>query len=104
MKVRNLTVNSSITVLVSLSDHLINLVICQLLTDGGHNMTKLSSGNETIVVAVKDLCRNIGQHISAKIERYAGPQSRTLKASLISSSESVSFIFLAIIVKNSASR
>lgn len=50
-----LTVNSSITILVSLSDHLINLVICQLLSNGCHDVTELSSGDEAIVITVKDL-------------------------------------------------
>lgn len=49
------TVNTSITVLVSLPDHLINLIVCELLTDRGHNVSQLSSGNEAIVVTVEYL-------------------------------------------------
>jgi len=48
-------VDSAIAVLVSLSDHLINLIISELLADGGHDMSKLSSRNETVVVTVEHL-------------------------------------------------
>jgi hypothetical protein len=89
------TVNSSITILISLSDHLINLIIRQLLTDGCHNMTELSSRDEAVVVTVENLFP------SAPGCRPASLRQLTLNASLISSSESVSFIFLAIMVRNS---
>jgi hypothetical protein len=49
------TVNSSITILISLPNHLINLIICQLLTNGCHDMTELSGGDETIIVTIEDL-------------------------------------------------
>lgn len=52
---KQLTVDSAIAVLVSLSDHLINLIISELLADGGHDMSKLSSRNETVVVTVEHL-------------------------------------------------
>jgi hypothetical protein len=48
-------VDSAITVLVSLPDHLINLVIGELLTDGGHDMSEFSSGNEAVVITVENL-------------------------------------------------
>jgi hypothetical protein len=56
-----LTVNSSITILIGLSDHLINLIIRQLLTNGCHDMTKLSSRDEAVIVTIEDLSRN-SQH------------------------------------------
>jgi len=49
------TVDSAITILISLSDHLINLIICQLLTNGCHDMTELSSGDESVVITIEDL-------------------------------------------------
>jgi hypothetical protein len=49
------TVDSSITILISLSDHLINLIICQLLANGCHDMTELSSRNESVVITIEDL-------------------------------------------------
>src|SRR5690242_14493998 len=52
---RSPTVNATITVLVSLPDHLVDLVVSELLADGGHDVTQLSSGDEAVVVAVKDL-------------------------------------------------
>ena len=52
---RRLTINAAITVLVSLPDHLIDLVVGQLLANGGHDVAQLSGGNEAVVVTVKDL-------------------------------------------------
>lgn len=52
---KELTVDSAITILVSLSDHLINLVIGELLADGGHDVSEFGSGNEAVVIAVEDL-------------------------------------------------
>jgi hypothetical protein len=49
------TINSSITILISLSNHFINLIICQLLTNRCHDMAELGGGDETIVVTIKDL-------------------------------------------------
>lgn len=49
------TVDTAITVLVSFTDHLVHLVVGQLLADGGHDMTQLSGGDETVVVAVEHL-------------------------------------------------
>jgi hypothetical protein len=61
-----------------------------------HDVLELGSGNVTIVVLVKDL-------LVSSLPTYDGEkEGRTLKASLISSSESVSCIFLAIRVMNSA--
>jgi hypothetical protein len=51
------TVDSPVTVLVSLSNHLIHLVVSQLLANGCHDMAKLSSGDKTVVVTIKDLWR-----------------------------------------------
>ncbi|KAI6776161.1 hypothetical protein HG530_000106 [Fusarium avenaceum] len=50
-----LTVDSAITVLVSLSNHLINLIIGELLADRGHDVSEFSSGNETVVITIENL-------------------------------------------------
>jgi hypothetical protein len=52
-----LTVNTPIAVLVGLADHLIDLVVSQLLADRGHDVAQLGRRDETVVVAVKDLRR-----------------------------------------------
>lgn len=52
-----LTVNASIAVLIGLANHLVNLVVGKLLTNGGHDVTQLGGGDEAVVVAVKDLFR-----------------------------------------------
>ena len=59
-------------------------------------MTELGGGDETIIVAIEDLSTE-----SALIPYTKRSCKPTLNASLISSSESVSFIFLAIMVRNS---
>jgi len=48
-------INTPIAVLVGLADHLVNLVIGKLLTDGGHDVTELGSGDEAVVVAIEHL-------------------------------------------------
>ncbi len=50
-----LVVDLAVAVNVSLADHLVNLLVGQLLADGGHNMAQLSSGDEAVVVAVEHL-------------------------------------------------
>merc|ERR1712146_15172 len=64
-----LVVDLAVTVNVRLADHLIDLLVRQLLAKVGHDVAQLSSGNEAVAVLVEDT-----------------------KASLSSSSESVSFI------------
>jgi len=48
-------VDTSIAVLVGLADHLVNLIIAQLLADRGHDVAQLSGGDETVVITVEDL-------------------------------------------------
>jgi hypothetical protein len=50
-----LTVNPSVTVLISLPDHLVDFIISQLLTNGGHDVAEFGSGDETVVVTIEDL-------------------------------------------------
>src|SRR5271156_560385 len=50
----DLTVNASISVLISFSDHLVNLVVRQLLTDRSHDMSQFRRRNEPVIVAVED--------------------------------------------------
>lgn len=88
-------VNAAIAILISLADHFVDLIVSELLADGSHDMAKLGSGNEAVVVTVEDL-----DALAVWTPCWLGLQ-RTLNASRISSSESVSFIFLAIMVKNS---
>jgi hypothetical protein len=52
---RHHTVDTPIAILVSLADHLVNLLIREFLANRRHDVTKLSSRDETIVVAIKDL-------------------------------------------------
>ena len=40
------TVNSPITILVRFADHLVYLVVGQLLADGGHDVAQLGGGDE----------------------------------------------------------
>lgn len=49
------TVDPAITILVRLADHLIDLVVSELLTNGSHDVTELGSGNEAVVVAIEHL-------------------------------------------------
>jgi hypothetical protein len=49
------TVDSSVAVLVCLSNHLVDFIVGQLLADGGHDMSQLGGGDESIVVTIKDL-------------------------------------------------
>ena len=49
------TVDASVAILVSFPDHLINLIIGQLLADRRHDMSQLGGGDEAIVVAIKNL-------------------------------------------------
>lgn len=64
-------------------------------------MAQLSGGDEAVVVTVEDLVplSAPSQSSSGRVHHRA---PRTLKASRISSSESVSFILRAIMVRNSA--
>ncbi|KAF2653122.1 t-SNARE [Lophiostoma macrostomum CBS 122681] len=50
-----LTVNSPIAVLISLPDHLINLVVSQFLADRGHDMAQFGSRDIAVVVAIEHL-------------------------------------------------
>jgi hypothetical protein len=49
------TVDTPVAILVSLTDHLIHLIVCELLADRSHDMTELSSRDEAIVITVEDL-------------------------------------------------
>ena len=49
------TVDPAVTVLIRLADHLVNLVVCKLLSDRSHDVTKLCGRYEAIVVAIEDL-------------------------------------------------
>jgi len=45
----------TITIDISLSDHLIDLLIGELLSEVGHNVSKLSSGDKTVSISIEDL-------------------------------------------------
>lgn len=49
------TVNSAIAVLVSFTDHLVNLIIGELLANRRHDVAQLGRGDEAVVVAVEYL-------------------------------------------------
>ena len=48
------TIDPSIAILVSLPDHLIHLIISQLLSDARHDVTQFGGRNEAVVVAVEN--------------------------------------------------
>ena len=50
-----LVVDLAVTVNVRLADHLIDLLVGELLTEVGHDVTKLSGGDETIAITIEDL-------------------------------------------------
>jgi hypothetical protein len=49
------TVNATIAVLIGLPDHLVDLLVRELLADRGHDVAEFGCGDEAVVVAVKDL-------------------------------------------------
>lgn len=51
------TVDSPVPVLIGLPDHLIDLVVCQLFTDGRHHVAEFCRGDEAVVVTIEDLER-----------------------------------------------
>ena len=59
MKIRKPTVDTPVTILVCLADHLVNLLIRQFLADRGHDVTQLSGRDEAIVIAVENLERSV---------------------------------------------
>jgi hypothetical protein len=86
-----IVVDLTITIDIGLTDHLIDLLVSELLTKVSHDVTELSGRNESISVLVEDL--QIIDKIFAKGENEIAEMSqRTLKASLISSAESVSCV------------
>merc|ERR1712124_104354 len=50
-----LVVDLPVTIHISLADHLINLLIGELLAQVGHHVTKLGRADEAVAVTVKDL-------------------------------------------------
>ncbi len=50
-----LVVDLPVTVHIGLANHLVDLLVCQLLAEVGHDMAKLSRRNEAVAVLVEDL-------------------------------------------------
>merc|ERR1712100_267667 len=50
-----LVVDLSVTVDVSLSDHLVDLLVSELLTEGGHDLPQLGGRDELVSISVEDL-------------------------------------------------
>ena len=50
-----LVVDVTITIEIDLFDHLIDLLVGESLTEVGHDLTKLGSGDETVAIVIKDL-------------------------------------------------
>ena len=48
-------VDVTITINISLSDHLIDFLISQFLTKGGHDLSELSGGDELVSISIEDL-------------------------------------------------
>ena len=49
------TIDAAVAILVSLADHLVDLVVRELLADRCHNVAELSRRDEAVVVAVEHL-------------------------------------------------
>jgi len=49
------TVDSAVSILVGLPNHLIDLVVGELLADRGHDVTELGRRDEAVIVAVENL-------------------------------------------------
>ena len=49
------TVNPTVTILIRFTNHFVDLIIGQFLSDGSHDMTKLSRRDESVVVSIEDL-------------------------------------------------
>jgi hypothetical protein len=64
MQIGTRTVNPAIAILIGFSDHLINFIICQLLSNGCHDVAEFGSGDETVVVTIEYLWRNISIYTS----------------------------------------
>ncbi len=90
-------VDLTISIDVGLSDHLVHFLIRQLLAQVGHDVPQLRGRDEAVAVLRKGMIRDW----QARNTGDRDTLSKTLKASRISSSLSVSFIFLAIMVRNS---
>jgi hypothetical protein len=54
-----LVVDLAITIDIGLTDHLIDLLVGELLTQVGHDVTQLGGGDETISIAIEDLGERI---------------------------------------------
>merc|ERR1719291_1482442 len=50
-----LVIDLAIPIDVCLTDHLVDFLICELLTEIGHHMAELGRADEAIAVAIKDL-------------------------------------------------
>ena len=50
-----LVVDLTVTIDIGLTDQLIDLVVGQLLSQVGHDVTQLGGGDETVAIAVEDL-------------------------------------------------
>lgn len=108
-KIQTLIVDLAVPIDICLSDHLVYLLVGQLFPQVRHDVTQFCGTD----IAVSIL--NINKVDCYPIQKFGEQNypgrnkvrssfitlSKTLKASLISSSLSVSFIFLAIMVRNS---
>ena len=50
-----LVVDLTITIDIGFTDHLIDFLIGQFLTEVGHDVTKFRGGDETIAITIEDL-------------------------------------------------
>lgn len=53
------TVDTPVTVLVGLADHLVHLVVRQLLANRGHDVAQLGRRDEAVIVTIKDLVAEV---------------------------------------------
>jgi hypothetical protein len=66
------TVDPAITVLVRLADHLVHLVVSQLLANGSHDVAQLGGRDKAVVVAIEHLERFADLLLGISILHLAG--------------------------------
>lgn len=98
-------IDLAISINVCFSDHLVNFLVGQLLPKVRHHMAQLSSTDVTVPILEQSTrwLKSTTPHQNVVRMNADGSVtlSKTRNASRISSSLSVSFIFLAIMVRNS---
>jgi len=74
-----LVVDLPVTIDVSLADHLVDLLVRELLAQVGHDVTELGGGDETVTVLVEDLERLQDLLLGVGVLHLAGHHSQELR-------------------------